>query len=630
MSDNVIGIIGGTIGIGQYIINDYVITITESDGEYGYTMTIARGDEVQTISLYGLTPEQYNSMIGYLEQAQAAAQAAGESESQASAFMDVALDAANLANTQASRASGFANTAQSYAWQAQQSETAAESAKDAAVAAKNDAQKAATSAASSRDAAQTAATEAGTAKVAAETAQSAAEAAQTAAQAAETNTHTYAGQAFQSAASAAQTLAQVQAEGQTQIAAIDAEGQRVLDSIPEDYMTLQSQVWDAYPTEHVDGSLASFSDGANDLPVKALTVDVMLTQAGSGDPSPSNVRTITGRTGMTITRRGKNIFDQSAMKDQAGWNIIKVYIPAGTQVIMSSNQPSGLGLLVYFRQGGSSTQPSWTNVYSGHPVLQTVPDLGYVEVVQRRTSGEDSFANYQYQIEVGNTATAYTPYVSMDYAIDWSDAAGTVYGGTLDVLTGVLTVDSVKLSKTFSELSTSSGDVPEGYVMKSFGILSSLVDVSRGSSAACNVAVYSTISNAPNVFRFTSNGQYCYVTLPDTTSADTVVEIVYPVVSKQTYQLDPVDVRTLRGDNTLWADCGDVAVTYRADPTLYATKGQTDDDMTADSAIASGAYFQIGSTLYKATAAIATGETIVPGTNCTVTTIAEALNLLNA
>lgn len=101
-------------------------------------------------------------------------------------------------------------------------------------------------------------------------------------------------------------------------------------------------------------------------------------------------------------------------------------------------------------------------------------------------------------------------------------------------------------------------------------------------------------------------------------------------VGGNTYPVMPLEIDTLLGVNIIFADCGDVTVTYRADPTLYGTSGQTEDDMTANVPIASGKYFQIGNTLYRATAAIATGETIVPGTNCTVTNIAEALNLLNA
>lgn len=245
------GIIGATVAIGQYIVNDYVITIAPVEDDYGYTMTITRGSDTQTVTLYGLSTEQYNSMLGYLQQAQEAAQSAEGSASDAFEYLARALDAANRATNLALRAEQASDTARSYASQAQ-------TAKQGAETAKTDAQTARTQAQGYWQAAETAATRAGsaatcaeTALAAAETAQSAAEAAQTAAEAAETDTQTYAGQASQSAANAAQsaanaaqTLTQVQAEGAVQIAAIDAEGQRVIDSIPEDYSQMEEDVTD--------------------------------------------------------------------------------------------------------------------------------------------------------------------------------------------------------------------------------------------------------------------------------------------------------------------------------------------------------------------------------------------------
>lgn len=94
------GIIGATIGIGQYIVNDYVITIAETEGDYGYTMTITRGTETQTVTLYGLTQQQYDAMLGYMEQAQAAAQSAATSS-------DMASDAATRAETAAGQITGM-------------------------------------------------------------------------------------------------------------------------------------------------------------------------------------------------------------------------------------------------------------------------------------------------------------------------------------------------------------------------------------------------------------------------------------------------------------------------------------------------------------------------------------------
>ena len=92
------------------------------------------------------------------------------------------------------------------------------------------------------------------------------------------------------------------------------------------------------------------------------------------------------------------------------------------------------------------------------------------------------------QLEVGNTSTGYEPYSGQTYQINWADIAGTIYGGHLDVTTGLLT---------------------------------------------------STLNE---------NGE----------------ELSEPV----TYQLTPTEVRTFWGNNTIWADTGDVAVTYRADPTI--------------------------------------------------------------
>lgn len=59
MPDNLTGIIGATVGIGRYVVNDYTITLTAAEDGNGYTMTITRGSETQTVTLNGVTPEAY-------------------------------------------------------------------------------------------------------------------------------------------------------------------------------------------------------------------------------------------------------------------------------------------------------------------------------------------------------------------------------------------------------------------------------------------------------------------------------------------------------------------------------------------------------------------------------------------
>ena len=110
------------------------------------------------------------------------------------------------------------------------------------------------------------------------------------------------------------------------------------------------------------------------------------------------------------------------------------------------------------------------------------------------------------------------------------------------------------------------------------------------------------------------------------------IQVKYPLATPVTYQLTAQQVSTLLGDNNIFADCGDVAVTYRADTQLYIQKltGSTEEDMIANVNIAANKYFMVGGNLYYSTTAIAAGATIVPGTNCTATNLADALNALNA
>ena len=60
----------------------------------------------------------------------------------------------------------------------------------------------------------------------------------------------------------------------------------------------------AYVTPTTSGSITSFDDGADNIPVKSLVVDIVPVQAG-GDPSPTNIRPISGRTSVQITRAGE-------------------------------------------------------------------------------------------------------------------------------------------------------------------------------------------------------------------------------------------------------------------------------------------------------------------------------------
>ena len=78
-----------------------------------------------------------------------------------------------------------------------------------------------------------------------------------------------------------------------------------------DWSTIKKMIWlrrTAIGTTYtLTGPVVSFSTFRS-APLLALTAAIAPIQSGTGDPSPDNVRPITGRTGTTVTHTGKNIF----------------------------------------------------------------------------------------------------------------------------------------------------------------------------------------------------------------------------------------------------------------------------------------------------------------------------------
>lgn len=60
--------------------------------------------------------------------------------------------------------------------------------------------------------------------------------------------------------------------------------------------TKESEVIIIYTTI-TDVDVATFADDEYDMPLKSLIVDIIPVQSGSGDPTPDNIRSISGRTG---------------------------------------------------------------------------------------------------------------------------------------------------------------------------------------------------------------------------------------------------------------------------------------------------------------------------------------------
>ena len=433
----------------------------------------------------------------------------------------------------------------------------------------------------------------------------------------------------------------------------------------------------------VTGFVAQFSDGADGVPVKDLTVTIAPSQSGSGDPSPDNVRNISGWTEANISRTGTNLWGGDAWYESglgtadpenrtitagstsASMPIVAAHVKFKENtrytfiVTMTSTATHGnVGYSFSYTDGTrdvlrntdiGSTKQTFVFVSNGTKTLRGISRTQY--------SGNKTFYVDECGLFEGVvSAEQFVPYEGTRYTVDWTDEAGTVYGGTLDVTTGLLTVTDVLFTFNGTENWLEAGSGTGKFFRYKLGGVDSFV-VLTGLTALCNrysmVAIPSTTNVGFSEVRSTSyNGYFVYLRpadvaditvdqfkamLADWDANGAPLQVTAKPAQPATYQLTPTEIDTLLGENNIWSNAGDVEVTYRADTESYVgNQIETVEEMiagteateTATVNYAIGDFLIANGGLYKVTSAIAAGETIVPGTNCTMTTVAEQLKLL--
>jgi len=225
----------------------------------------------------------------------------------------------------------------------------------------------------------------------------------------------------------------------------------------------------------VSGSVISISD-ALAQPAESLVVGIEPVQSGSGDPSPSNIRPI------------------------SGWSNVNVYREA--------------------------------------------------------------------QYDAGAT-----PYATISLN-------GTVYGGSLDVTTGVLTVDRAIVDITTKSTSgwTKSSSYPGGFYITKEGFntkygvkpkmnIPFICSHAKTVEMLADYAVGTCFSDGSTNIRIMSAGssvQDWIDYLVDQSNNGTPVQVCMILDEPQTVQLSPTTVQMLLGNNVLWADSGDIELQYWA------------------------------------------------------------------
>ena len=422
----------------------------------------------------------------------------------------------------------------------------------------------------------------------------------------------------------------------------------------------KSEALGSYVVNTASGAIASFDDGADNVPVKDLTVQIVPYQAGTGDPSPENIRPITGWTAVDLRCTNDNLFVSGEATSNSSKRVYVAgsYMKAGTYYLLCTQKDDPdttyqVGLYISIDNGEFNRSGSNYTIDAVKSFTLT-RDCYVTAYVQ----GSNLPANKVFTRTLArHNITGHIPANGELHTITFPTEAGTVYGGTLDVTNGVLTVNKYYRQATAEYLS---GISDKGY-SASVGALGNKPVVwfrnffyssgspynpasrrSGGIYATCNAFPVdfnsNRISSSQDRIGFIVDGETINSVATFISAVEDMEEngsglyVCYELKTPATYQLTPQEVSTLLGLNNIWADTGDVSVDYRADTKLYIENltAPTEDDMVANTNIPNDTYFMIGNTLLLSTTTIPAGDTINPGTNCTKMDLAAALNALNA
>lgn len=227
----------------------------------------------------------------------------------------------------------------------------------------------------------------------------------------------------------------------------------------------------------IRASVVQIPDGIADAPVDGLKIYILPEQAGSGDPSPTNFRELTGYTGANLNQSGIDVNNPTVT--QISWQTEAGTIYYGTLDVLS-------GVLTVTHKGFKLAFNDM-NLSESYPGWQTVPGL------------RDCYSNYDGYSNITICNLCKPNLMSHDIRVETQNNKSTVY-------------------------------IPKSYL---------------------NVA---NQTEAKSVY------------------ADKYLEFVSPMLETATYQIDPVTgVSLLAGENNFWNNAGDTEVTYPC-----VTKGYVD------------------------------------------------------
>ena len=350
------------------------------------------------------------------------------------------------------------------------------------------------------------------------------------------------------------------------------------------------------PIKSASGAIASFSDGADGVPVKSCTVS-FLPSGGGGTPSAPVA--IQGVSGVSVTHGKKNFIPVLSWFN-VGYEYthkditFKVLADGGIKISGTSNASNAEFHLAGSASANSLYVPknatytfSQTGLESGVRVITSGGNgngFPYSELTDTTTSKTGTVTNCSLpltyliiripnantvvdttvyiQLEVGSTATTYEAYVTPSVVTD--TFGQTIYGGTRD-----LTTDKASVTYALLELAVADMNNSDNYPgwrdcgIKALGLETQFYNEKTNVGQG-----YSVNTTGSNDILFLPKNSYNNMTQTQwqTNYPDLVIQIAVPLATPtEITGLTPHEIDTLLGDNNIYADTGTTTVEYRAD-----------------------------------------------------------------
>ena len=320
-------------------------------------------------------------------------------------------------------------------------------------------------------------------------------------------------------------------------------------------------------TSEVIGSICSFNDGADNQPLKSWKTTITPIQAGSGTPSPSNVRALSARTQVVASQGGANLYDYSTdttnryYKSDGGtdsstsWRCSDyIEVTPSSKVIatgLDNGSVSGAHYLCLYKQDKSFSRS--IQIYANTDVVVSVAsDEYYIRTSVRKANDEYLTANV-FEIVDEKTISLGT----------------SVYGGELDIISGsgkiqygIVTLDG---SEAWQSYNSGNGFSTEISTMKTGSYMNGWSNMFTASSDSSEMHVILGSSNANKRVYFSqvkSIEGVSDVNSWKTWLSNNNVQLVYPLATEGDLTTQGEDFNTLEGENQFYTDCGESDVVY--------------------------------------------------------------------